>query len=74
MILERLFRTRSPYLRDVDGPLHRSDDRSLFGDPTPDADPFELLVPGYVNTPECVRALWTLFVDTLKRLPDGVER
>ena len=62
---------RERYLRDFEGQLHRRDDASIFGDPTPDADPFELSVPGYVDTPERLRALWGLFVETLERLPDG---
>lgn len=62
---------RERYLRDFEGQLHRHDDGSIFGDPTPDADPFELSVPGYVDTPERMRALWALFVETLERLPDG---
>ncbi len=65
---------RQRYLRDFEGQLHRRDDASIFGDPTPDADPFELLVSGYVDTPERMRALWTLFVETLERLPDGAPR
>ncbi len=60
---------RERYLRDFEGQLHRRDDGSIFGDPTPDADPFELSVPGYVDTPERMRALWNLFVETLVRLP-----
>lgn len=62
---------RERYLRDFEGQLHRHDDGSVFGDPTPDIDPFELSVPGYVDTPERMRALWALFVETLERLPDG---
>ncbi|HYW31554.1 MAG TPA: hypothetical protein VE869_08615 [Gemmatimonas sp.] len=65
---------RERYLRDFEGQLHRRDDSSFLGDPTPDADPFELSVPGYVDTPERMRALWALFVETLERLPDGGER
>jgi hypothetical protein len=65
---------RERYLRDFEGQLHRHDDGSIFGDPTPDIDPFELSVPGYVDTPERMRALWTLFVETLERLPDGATR
>ena len=61
---------RERYLRDFEGQLHRRDDRTILGDPTPDADPFELSVPGYVDTLERMRALWQLFVDTLDRLPD----
>jgi hypothetical protein len=64
---------RERYLRDFEGQLHRRDDASIFGDPTPDADPFELSVPGYVDTPERMRALWTLFTETLERLPDGTR-
>ncbi len=64
---------RERYLRDFEGQLHRRDDSSLLGDPTPDADPFELSVPGYVDTPERMHALWTLFVETLERLPDGAR-
>jgi len=60
---------RERYLRDFEGQLHRRDDSSIFGDPTPDADPFELSVPGYVDTPERMRALWALFVETFERLP-----
>ncbi|MES2521682.1 MAG: hypothetical protein V4617_03205 [Gemmatimonadota bacterium] len=63
---------RARYLRDFEGQLHRRDDGSICGDPTPDADPFELLVSGYVDTPERMRALWGLFVETLEHLPDGV--
>lgn len=62
---------RERYLRDFEGQLHRRDDGSIFGDPTPDIDPFELSVPGYVDTPERLRALWALFVETLERLPDS---
>jgi hypothetical protein len=62
---------RERYLRDFEGQLHRHDDGSIFGDPTPDIDPFELSVPGYVDTLERMRALWALFVETLERLPDG---
>ncbi len=65
---------RERYLRDFEGQLHRHDDGSIFGDPTPDIDPFELSVPGYVDTPERMRALWALFVETLERLPDGAIR
>ncbi len=65
---------RERYLRDFEGQLHRRDDKTLFGDPTPDADPFELSVPGYVDTIERMRALWALFVETLERLPDGPAR
>jgi hypothetical protein len=62
---------RERYLRDFEGQLHRRDDSSFLGDPTPDADPFELSVPGFVDTAERMHALWTLFVETLERLPDG---
>lgn len=62
---------RERYLRDFEGQLHRRDDGSIFGDPTPDADPFVLSVPGYVDSPERLRALWELFVETLVRLPDS---
>ncbi len=62
---------RERYLRDFEGQLHRRDDRTMFSDPTPDADPFELSVPGYVDTPARMRALWELFTATLERLPDG---
>lgn len=65
---------RERYLRDFEGQLHRHDDGSVFGDPTPDIDPFELSVPGYVDTPERLRALWSLFVETLERLPDSTTR
>lgn len=61
---------RERYVRDFEGQLHRHDDRTMFSNPTPGADPFELTVPGYVDTPERLRALWTLFVATLERLPD----
>lgn len=61
---------RERYLRDFEGQLHRRDDRSLFGDPTPQADPLVLTVSGYVDTPERLRALWALFVATVARLPD----
>lgn len=61
---------RERYLRDFEGQIHRRDDRTIFGDPTPDADPFELLVPGYIDNPERLRALWRLFVETLERMPD----
>lgn len=61
---------RERYLRDFEGQLHRQDDRTIFGDPTPEGDPFVLSVPGYVDTPERLRALWALFVATLERLPD----
>lgn len=65
---------RERYLRDFEGQLHRRDDRTIFGDSTPDADPFELSVPGYVDTPERMRALWDLFTETLAGLPDGTNR
>ncbi len=65
---------RERFLRDFEGQLHRRDDKSMFGDPTPNADPFELSVPGYVDTPERMRALWDLFTETLVRLPDGATR
>lgn len=60
---------RARYLRDFEGQLHRHDDGTVFGDPTPDYDPFELSVPGYVDSIERLRALFTLFVATLERLP-----
>jgi len=62
---------RERYLRDFEGQLHRRDDATIQGDPTPDADPFELLVPGFVDEPAKLRALWKLFVETLVRLPNG---
>lgn len=65
---------RARYLRDFEGQLHRRDDHLLFSDPTPDADPFELSVPGYVDTPERMRALWELFTETLARIPDAGAR
>ncbi len=64
---------RERYLRDFEGQMHRRDDRTTFSDRTPDADPFELSVPGYVDTPERLRALWELFTETLDRLPDGAN-
>lgn len=60
---------RARYLRDFEGQLHRHDDATVFGDPTPEIDPFELSVPGYVDSIERLRALYTLFVATLERLP-----
>jgi len=63
---------RERYLRDFEGQLHRHDDRILSKDPTPDADPYELSLPGYVDTTERMRALWALFTETLERLPDAV--
>jgi hypothetical protein len=60
---------RARFLRDFEGQLHRHDDATFFGDPTPDIDPFELSVPGYVDSIERLRALFTLFVATLDRLP-----
>lgn len=59
---------RERYLRDFEGQLHRHDDASLFGDPTPDADPFTLDVPGLVDSAPKLRALYDLFVATLDRL------
>lgn len=59
---------RAQYLRDFEGQLHRHDDASIFGDPTPDADPFTLDVPGFVDTAARLRALYDLFVATLARL------
>ncbi|GAB1343032.1 hypothetical protein [Gemmatimonas sp.] len=60
---------RARYMRDFEGQLHRHDDGTLLGDPTPDIDPFELSVPGYVDSIERLRALYTLFIATLERLP-----
>ncbi len=65
---------RERYLRDFEGELHRRDDRTIHGDPTPDADPFELTVPGYVDTAKRMRALWELYIETLASLPDAVAR
>jgi hypothetical protein len=62
---------RERYLRDFEGQLHRRDDKVFWTDPTPDADPFELSVPGYIEDPAKLRALYELFVETLVRLPDG---
>jgi hypothetical protein len=61
---------RARYLRDFEGQLHRHDDRTYLGDPTPNADPLALVVPGYIDDPARLRALWTLFVETLERVPD----
>jgi hypothetical protein len=61
---------RARYLRDFEGQLMRRDDGSILGDPTPNADPLELVVPGYIDDLERMRALWTLFVATLERVPD----
>jgi hypothetical protein len=62
---------RAQYLRDFEGELHRRDDAGVFSDPTPDADPFELIVSGYVEELPRLRALYDLFVATLVRLPDA---
>ena len=47
----------SRLLRDVEDHPHRRDDRTTLDDPTPDADPLELSVPGYIDSPERLRAL-----------------
>jgi hypothetical protein len=62
---------RERFLRDFDGQMHRRDDKVFFSDPTPDADPFELTVAGFIDDPAKLRALYDLFVETLVRLPDG---
>lgn len=59
---------RARYLRDFQGQLHRRDDASVFGDPTPDADPITLDVPGFVDNAAQLRALYDLFAATLERL------
>jgi hypothetical protein len=62
---------RARFISDFEGQMHRRDDTALFSDPTPGLDPFELSVPGFVDSMERMRALWTLFVHTFDRLPHG---
>ena len=54
------------------GQLHRHDDKfAFFTDSTPDVDPFELSVPGFIDDPAKMRALYDLFVETLVSFPDA---
>ena len=47
---------RERYLRAFEGQLHLRDDSTSSGDPTPGTDPFELSVPGYIDSAERLRA------------------
>lgn len=59
---------REQYLAHFEGQLHRHDDAGMFHDPTPGADPLALDVPGLIDDPARLGALYDLFVATLDRI------